>query len=283
MRTVSAYWRPLSIEQAFELLDRPDAVVLGGGTKLQSELSAAAVEVVDLQALQLDGIVPGEGDALSIGSMTTLQQVADSDEVPAVVRDAARREQPSTLRTQATVGGCIATGDPESELLAVLLVHEAVVRMDDGTSVEERPLDAVLARLPLPASTILLGVTIATSGVAAVSRTARTRADKAIVAAAGAPGRRRAPHRAGRGGADGRSWWNAATISIRSGTSADPASIAEPWPRFISRVSRRRSHDGHRHQTQWRPNGSDVRAGRHPADCAAPARLLQRPIRLVDR
>ncbi len=184
MRTVSAYWRPLSIEQAFELLDRPDAVVLGGGTKLQSEPSDAAVEVVDLQALRLDGIEPGEGDALSIGSMTTLQQVADADGVPAVVRDAARREQPSTLRTQATVGGCIATGDPESELLAVLLVHEAMVRMDDGTSVEERPLDAVLARLPLPASTILLGVTIATSGVAAVSRTARTNADKVIVAAA---------------------------------------------------------------------------------------------------
>ena len=184
MVTVTGYWRPLSIAQAFELLDRPHAVVVGGGTKLQSELLGATVEVVDLQALRLDGIVPGERDAVSIGSMATLQQVADSDHVPAVVRDAARREQPSTLRTQATVGGCIATGDPESELLAVLLVHEAVVQVDAGAGVEERPLDAVLARLPLPAHTILLGVTIATSGVAAVSRTGRTRADKAIVAAA---------------------------------------------------------------------------------------------------
>lgn len=184
MVTVTGYWRPLSIGQAFELLGRPGAVVLGGGTKLQSEPSDAAVEVVDLQALRLDGIVPAEHDTLSIGSMTTLQQVADSDDVPDVVREAARREQPSTLRTQATVGGCIATGDPESELLAVLLVHEAIVRMDGWTGVEERPLDAVLAHLPLPASTILLGVTITTSGVAAVSRTARTNADRAIVAAA---------------------------------------------------------------------------------------------------
>lgn len=183
MVTVTGYWRPLSIGQAFELLDRPGAVVLGGGTRLQAEPSDAAVEVVDLQALRLDGIEPDERDAVSIGSMATLQQVAESDHVPAVVRDAARREQPSTLRTQATVGGCIATGDPQSELLAVLLVHEAVVRMDRGTGVEERPLDAVLVGVPLPASTILLGVTITTSGVAVVSRTARTRADEAIVAA----------------------------------------------------------------------------------------------------
>lgn len=184
MVTVTGYWRPQSIERAFELLSRPGAVVLGGGTKLQSDQADASVEVVDLQALRLDGIVPGERDAISIGSMSSLQAVADNDHVPDVVREAARREQPSTLRTQATVGGCIATGDPESELLAVLLVHEAVVQLDGGTGVEERPLAAVLAGLPLPARTIVLGVTIRTSGVAAVSRTARTRADKPIVAAA---------------------------------------------------------------------------------------------------
>lgn len=184
MATVTGYWRPQSIGQAFELLERPGAVVLGGGTTLQSKPSDAAVEVVDLQGLRLDGIVPGEADTLAIGSMTSLQQLCDDDRVPAVIREAARREQPSTLRTQATVGGCIATGDPESELLAVLLVHEALVRMDAGTGTVQTPLDAVLLGLPLPARTILLGVTIATSGVAAVSRTARTTADRPIVAAA---------------------------------------------------------------------------------------------------
>jgi CO/xanthine dehydrogenase FAD-binding subunit len=185
MTSVAAYWRPSSLGQAHELLDRPGAVVLGGGTKLHSRTADEAVEVVDLQALRLDGIVPGERDAVSIGSMATLQQVADSEHVPALVRQAARREQPSTLRAQATVGGCLATGDPESELLAVLLVHEALVTTDGGAGVEQHPLAAVLAGLPLPTGTILLGVTIATSGVSAVSRTARTPADRAIVVAAG--------------------------------------------------------------------------------------------------
>ena len=184
MLTVTGYWRPRSSEQAFELLRRPGARVLGGGTKLRSDHTGAAVDVVDLQGLHLDGIAPGELDAVTIGAMATLQHVADSDHVPDAVREAARREQPSTLRAQATVGGCIATGDPESELLAVLLVHEAVVHLDDGTGAGDRPLAAVLAELPLPAGTIVIGVTIATSGVTAVSRTARTRADRAIVAAA---------------------------------------------------------------------------------------------------
>lgn len=183
MVTVTGYWRPQSIAQALELLDRPGAVVVGGGTRLQRAPFDARVEVVDLQALRLDGIVPGERDAVSIGTMATLQQVADSEHVPAVVRDAARRALPSTLRTQSTVGGCMATGDPESELLATLLVHEAVVQVDAGGGMENHPLDAVLDRLPLHAGTILLGVTIATSGVSVVSRTARTPADKAIVAA----------------------------------------------------------------------------------------------------
>ena len=76
------------------------------------------------------GIEPGAGDTLRIGAMATLQELADSGDAPDVVREAARREQPSTLRAQATVGGCVATGHAESELLAALLVHEAVVQVD---------------------------------------------------------------------------------------------------------------------------------------------------------
>lgn len=183
MATVTAYWRPMSIAQAFELLDRPGAVVLGGGTKLNAAPTGGPVEVLDLQALHLDGVGPAAGGSLAIGAMATLQQIVDSEHVPVVVREAAQREQPSTLRAQATLGGCIATGDPESELLGALLVHEAVVRTDGRAGVEELPLEAVLADLPIRAGRIVTAVTIRTSGTAAAARTARTRADKAIVAA----------------------------------------------------------------------------------------------------
>lgn len=185
MVTATAYRRPSTIAEAFELLARPGAVVLAGGTRLNGDTSADPVEVVDLQSLGLDGIREEGEHLLSIGAMTRLQQVVDDDRVPDVVREAARRERPSTLRVQGTVGGCVAAGDAESELLAALLVHEAVVHVDTAAGAEAVPLTALLAGLPLASGRLVTSVTVRTSGVAAAARTARTPADRAIVAAVG--------------------------------------------------------------------------------------------------
>ncbi|MFN8194349.1 MAG: FAD binding domain-containing protein [Nocardioidaceae bacterium] len=180
---MTAYWRPSSIEQALELLELPDAIVLAGGTRLDADPTAERVEVVDLQALGLDAVRAESGDVLRIGAMVTLQALADEESAPDVVREAARREQPSTLRAQGTVGGCIATGRADSELLAALLVHEAVVQLESRGGADELPLDLVLAELFLPRGQVVTGVTIRTTGRAASARTARTPADRAIVAA----------------------------------------------------------------------------------------------------
>ncbi|WP_353507939.1 FAD binding domain-containing protein [Intrasporangium sp.] len=180
--TVTAYWRPSTIADAFDLLERPGAVVLAGGTGLDRGPADLPVEVVDLQALDLDGISPLPGDALQIGAMSTLQALVDADQVPQAVREAARRERPSTLRALATVGGCIATGHPESELLAALLVHEAVVEVHARDGHQSLPLEQLLARLPIGTGALVTRVTIRTDGRAAAARTARTTADRAIVA-----------------------------------------------------------------------------------------------------
>lgn len=183
--TTTAYWRPSSIDQALELLTRPGAVVLAGGTWLNGHPSTEEVEVVDLQSLGLDQLERGPGDSLRIGAMTTLQQLVDSDPTPETVREAARREQPSTLRAAATIGGCVAGGHAESELLAALLAHEAVVDVVGRDGSESTPLEAVLTGLPLGAGRVVTGVTIRTDGVAASAHAARTPADRAIVAAFG--------------------------------------------------------------------------------------------------
>lgn len=181
--TVSAYWRPESTDRAFELLDRPGTIVLGGGTTLHDRPRGHPVEVVDLQALHLNGIEALTDGSVHIGAMATYHQIAASPAVPAVVREAARHEQPSTLRAQATVGGCIATGSADSELLAALLAHDAVVQLGTRDATPGRPLERVLAELPLPVGTIVMGVTIETAGTAVIVRAARTRADVPIVAA----------------------------------------------------------------------------------------------------
>lgn len=192
MVTASTYWRPATMEEALELLERPGAVVLAGGTRLngdspvepvEPDSPVEQVELVDLQALHLDDLRAEPGDVLRIGAMVTLQRLVDSDEVPDVVREAARRERPSTLRAQGTIGGCIATGHADSELVAALLVHEAVVQVTTSNITEAFPLERVLDEEPLLRGCVMTSLSIRTDGRSAAAHTARTPADRAIVAA----------------------------------------------------------------------------------------------------
>jgi probable selenate reductase FAD-binding subunit len=184
MATVSGYERPSTIDEALALLLRPGAVALGGGTKLNAAATAEPVVVVDLQALALDRIETRGGRAVHVGATASLQRLAEHAAVPAAVREACRREQPSTLRAAATVGGRIATADPESELLATLLVHEATARLAGRDGARSLPLDALLDDLGLLSGALVTAIEIETTGACAVARTARTPADRAIVAAA---------------------------------------------------------------------------------------------------
>ena len=183
MAIIGGYQRPATMEAALACLARADVVLLGGGTKLNTAAAPGPVEVVDLQALGLDQIGSRDGGTAVIGATVTLGRLAGSVIVPGVIREAARREQPSTLRAQATVGGCVATGDPESELLAALLAHGAVVRVAGPGRAPELTLQQLLSELPLPAGAIITAVTIDTGGRSSAARTGRTPADRPIVAA----------------------------------------------------------------------------------------------------
>ncbi len=194
MANVSAYLRPATLDDALACLGRPGAVVVGGGTMVNTARHLEPVLVVDLQDLRLDAIERDGDDGLLIGATATFERLAGDASVPAAIREAARREEPSTLRTLATVGGLVATADPSSELLAALLVHDGEVRLagrDGGHSVT---LAALLEDGRLLANKIITAVRVETGGVTAAARTGRTRADRAIVAAIArrtADGRRR--------------------------------------------------------------------------------------------
>jgi len=163
MATVRSYERPATIEAAVAALRRAGSVVLGGGTLLNAQPTPEPVALVDLQALPLLRIEETGAHSLSIGAGVRLQALVEHPAVPPAVREAARRELPSTLRAVATVGGCVAAAEPDSELYAALLVHDLVVATADGLFVT--------------------AVEIATDGACAWARTARTPADRPIVAA----------------------------------------------------------------------------------------------------
>lgn len=179
---ITEYHRPLTLDEAVTLAAGPDVVIIAGGTTVTADSGRSPVVAVDLQALELSGI-DGDGQVLRIGAMTRLQEVVDSDLVPDVLGDLARRDAPNTIRNAATIGGTIGTADPESQLLAGLLAFDATVTLARAGSVTEHALDEILDD-PSPArGAIITSVAIASNGHAAADRTARTPMDRPIVMA----------------------------------------------------------------------------------------------------
>jgi CO/xanthine dehydrogenase FAD-binding subunit len=185
MPYLRAYHRPATLAEALELLGQPDVSIapLGGGTIVGAARANAPEEVVDLQALGLDAISV-DGSHLEIGAMVRLQSLVDHDSVPPLVRDLAHREAPNTLRNAATVGGLIAAADPESALLASLLVFDAVVTVATANGSERHDLAALLSG-GIPPGTLITSVRMSWEGDAASQAAARTPADRPIVAVVG--------------------------------------------------------------------------------------------------
>ena len=178
MHQLVGYHRPESIAEAITLLGTPHRMAIAGGTTIRHDGGAAPVEVVDLQALGLSTIEL-TGAQVELGATATLQALVDSELVPELIRRTARAEQPSTLRTLATVGGAIGAAESDSVLLAALLVHHASVELAGGWT---GPLQTVLHGGPPPGD-LIVGVTVAAGGVTAMAATGRTPADRPIVAA----------------------------------------------------------------------------------------------------
>lgn len=184
MLPTPVYYRPASVGEALALLAQtPSAVLLAGGTSLTPQLDSTAPAIIDLQAAGLDHLTPAE-NLLTLGAMVRLQTLADCPHAPDLLRQAARREGPNTLRHAATLGGTIIGADWESELLAALLACDAQVEIQTVNGAKTIPLSDFLANISswLDGG-LLTAVTVATTGLTAADRVARTPADKPIVAA----------------------------------------------------------------------------------------------------
>ena len=182
MAHVIGYHRPSSLDEAWSLLTAPGTkrVILGGGTTVNAATDPDPVEVVDLQALGINTIDTADGRVV-VGATATLADFAASNHVPGPLAELARREAPNTLRAVATVGGLLAVGDPESELLAGLLVHDASVAILDAEGTRDRTLSDVLG-LGLGGG-IITGLTFDPTGATAATGIGRTPGDRPIVAA----------------------------------------------------------------------------------------------------
>lgn len=178
-----AYYRPQSLKEALDLLQKPDTVPLGGGTKLLA--GNITSPVVDLQALGLAQIEQ-EDDQLRLGATTKLADWANflkAHEPPgpsALLQKAIHQAGPNTYRNAATPGGIVASRLADSELLAALLALEVsltlytpgemIMSLADYLAAPERP-PGLITHLNVPWH----------PGRWASHRVARTPADTPIV------------------------------------------------------------------------------------------------------
>jgi len=177
--SVQAYHRPTNLDEAAKFLTKAHCWALAGGTVVVPEARKQrpeGIELIDLQALALD-VINVDGEHLTLGAMVRLGDLSQGDQVPDLIKEAARRELPSALRNQATVGGTVAQADPESLLLAALLVHDSSVEFHD------RPNSSLGDYLSGDRQGLILRIVLETSGHGSIASTARTPADKPIVAA----------------------------------------------------------------------------------------------------
>ena len=184
MQAISQYHRPSTLDEAVGLLGRGDVntLVIGGGTVVTASSLMVPTEVVDLQAA-VSGIIERVGDRFVMGGMARLQDVIEHPAAPALIAEVAKREGPNTFRNAATIGGAVAVADFESELVAGLLVHEAVVSTSGPGGKVDQPIAALLSDRSLLDGVIITSVSVAMEGAGASARTGRTPADTSIVAA----------------------------------------------------------------------------------------------------
>ncbi len=192
MALLKTVYQPTSAAEAAALLARTGArlLPLGGGTQLIADLETRARRdldgVVDLSRAGLNRIETGADGGrphLRVGATVTLSQLL-AHEAAAALADgllprAAAGEGPVNLRNLATVGGVVASAEPDSEFYAALLALNAAVVLLAGEEEQTLRLEDLQS-----VAGLITAVLIPTAPArGSLARVALTPADRPIVAA----------------------------------------------------------------------------------------------------
>ncbi len=103
MANPKTYLRPTTLDQASELAQQPDSLLLAGGALALGTLDLHNATVIDLQAIpELNRLEMDEG-GVTVGSAVKLEQLLGWDQLPEVFRRALTRALPANVRTNLSI------------------------------------------------------------------------------------------------------------------------------------------------------------------------------------
>jgi len=142
------YHRADSVEDALDLLaDHPDAELLAGGHSLLPAMKsglASPGHLIDIGRIDALRGIERDGDAISIGALTTYDAVIDSEAVAegaSVLAEATRTVGDAQVRNRGTIGGNLAHADPASDLPGAVLAADATLVAQGPDGEREIPVD----------------------------------------------------------------------------------------------------------------------------------------------
>ncbi len=182
------YHRPNTIDEALQLLSRPEPITvpLGGGSAIR-EMFSKSIAVVDLQALGLDQI-ERQGNRLDIGARASLESLMNFVAIMPALRQAIELEAAHNQRQTATVAGTLVSAGGRSPFATAMLALDAQITLlpgDVGASEHNIPLgDLLLQRGEMLPGRLITVITIPLNVRMCFDSVARTPADRPIVCAA---------------------------------------------------------------------------------------------------
>jgi len=160
---IKEFKRASTVEEAVRLSE-DGYVILAGGTQVNNTLyrkwGKDIEKVVSIDDLKLEGI-RNEQNKLIIGSMTTLQDLADSEIIPEALVMAAQFIPTRSIRNIATIGGNIGAGRRDSYIIPALIALEGEVLLAGGKKVKvedylAKKSDYLITEIHLP---VIKGIT----------------------------------------------------------------------------------------------------------------------------
>lgn len=129
------YFMPDNLREALEIMDKYDVIPLAGGSDLMvSGFAGAGVTATFPKPVmflanieEMKGITKREDGSVVIGALSTSREIATSELVHPLIKDAASRMGAIALRNSATIGGNIGNASPKGDTPQPLILLDSRV------------------------------------------------------------------------------------------------------------------------------------------------------------